>query len=128
MLLRCVLEGDDEIDTTKVESTRRVRQLQHSILEAFVPPLVFLLIFPVFIIMCMTHYHAFGWFLLLPQSRTGSEVEEYDGETQGAIRKIMFDQNQKAPPLLDKLGNQLQCLNALSVFKRLAQNACQFIY
>jgi len=42
---KCVLEGDQEIDTTKVESTRS---------------------------MC-----------------------EYDGETQGAIRKIMFDQNQK---------------------------------
>ena len=23
-------------------------------------------------------------------------IEEYDGETQGAIRKIMFDQDQKA--------------------------------
>jgi len=43
---KCVLEGDEEIDTTKVESTR--------------------------------------------------SMEEYDGETQGAIRKIMFDQNQKA--------------------------------
>lgn len=43
---KCVLEGDQEIDTTKVESTR--------------------------------------------------SMEEYDGETQGAIRKIMFDQNQKA--------------------------------
>lgn len=43
---KCVLEGDQEIDTSKVESTRK--------------------------------------------------VEEYDGETQGAIRKIMFDQNQKA--------------------------------
>merc|ERR1719336_2662164 len=42
---KCVLEGDQEIDTTKVESTR--------------------------------------------------SMEEYDGETQGAIRKIMFDQNQK---------------------------------
>lgn len=42
---KCVLEGDPEIDTTKVESTRK--------------------------------------------------MEEYDGETQGAIRKIMFDQNQK---------------------------------
>eukprot|EP00930_Biecheleria_cincta_P067963 TRINITY_DN5495_c0_g1_i1.p1 TRINITY_DN5495_c0_g1~~TRINITY_DN5495_c0_g1_i1.p1 ORF type:complete len:366 (-),score=88.52 TRINITY_DN5495_c0_g1_i1:56-1153(-) len=42
---KCVLEGDPEIDTTKVESTR--------------------------------------------------SMEEYDGETQGAIRKIMFDQNQK---------------------------------
>eukprot|EP00405_Crypthecodinium_cohnii_P037740 CAMPEP_0206536264 /NCGR_PEP_ID=MMETSP0325_2-20121206/6649_1 /ASSEMBLY_ACC=CAM_ASM_000347 /TAXON_ID=2866 /ORGANISM="Crypthecodinium cohnii, Strain Seligo" /LENGTH=334 /DNA_ID=CAMNT_0054033449 /DNA_START=53 /DNA_END=1053 /DNA_ORIENTATION=+ len=42
---KCVLEGDQEIDTTKVESTRR--------------------------------------------------MDEYDGETQGAIRKIMFDQNQK---------------------------------
>mmetsp|Transcript_80089 Transcript_80089/g.179229 ORF Transcript_80089/g.179229 Transcript_80089/m.179229 type:complete len:361 (-) Transcript_80089:70-1152(-) len=42
---KCVLEGDEEIDTTKVESTR--------------------------------------------------SMEEYDGETQGAIRKIMFDQNQK---------------------------------
>eukprot|EP00932_Pfiesteria_piscicida_P002433 SRR837773.12369.p1 GENE.SRR837773.12369~~SRR837773.12369.p1 ORF type:complete len:360 (-),score=71.44 SRR837773.12369:56-1072(-) len=42
---KCVLEGDEEIDTTKVESTRR--------------------------------------------------MDEYDGETQGAIRKIMFDQNQK---------------------------------
>jgi hypothetical protein len=42
---KCVLEGDEEIDTTKVESTRR--------------------------------------------------IDEYDGETQGAIRKIMFDQNQK---------------------------------
>jgi len=40
-----VVEGDPEIDTTKVESTRK--------------------------------------------------MEEYDGETQGAIRKIMFDQNQK---------------------------------
>lgn len=43
---KCVLEGDEEIDTTKVESTR--------------------------------------------------SMEEYDGETQGAIRKIMFDQCQKA--------------------------------
>lgn len=43
---KCVFEGDEEIDTTKVESTRR--------------------------------------------------IDEYDGETQGAIRKIMFDQNQKA--------------------------------
>merc|ERR1719456_1456084 len=43
---KCVLEGDEEIDTTKVESTRG--------------------------------------------------MEEYDGETQGAIRKIMFDQSQKA--------------------------------
>mmetsp|Transcript_35748 Transcript_35748/g.98528 ORF Transcript_35748/g.98528 Transcript_35748/m.98528 type:complete len:350 (-) Transcript_35748:41-1090(-) len=43
---RCVLEGDEEIDTTKVESTRT--------------------------------------------------MDEYDGETQGAIRKIMFDQHQKA--------------------------------
>lgn len=43
---KCVLEGDQEIDTTKVESTRT--------------------------------------------------MDEYDGETQGAIRKIMFDQNQKA--------------------------------
>lgn len=42
---KCVLEGDQEIDTTKVESTRT--------------------------------------------------MDEYDGETQGAIRKIMFDQNQK---------------------------------
>merc|ERR1711979_26411 len=42
---KCVLEGDEEIDTTKVESTR--------------------------------------------------SMGEYDGETQGAIRKIMFDQNQK---------------------------------
>lgn len=42
---KCVLEGDPEIDTTKVESTR--------------------------------------------------SMDEYDGETQGAIRKIMFDQNQK---------------------------------
>merc|ERR1719189_2589696 len=42
---KCVLEGDQEIDTTKVESTRG--------------------------------------------------MEEYDGETQGAIRKIMFDQCQK---------------------------------
>merc|ERR1712203_1174654 len=42
---KCVLEGDPEIDTTKVESTRT--------------------------------------------------MDEYDGETQGAIRKIMFDQNQK---------------------------------
>mmetsp|Transcript_51159 Transcript_51159/g.121589 ORF Transcript_51159/g.121589 Transcript_51159/m.121589 type:complete len:369 (-) Transcript_51159:98-1204(-) len=42
---KCVLEGDEEIDTTKVESVRR--------------------------------------------------MDEYDGETQGAIRKIMFDQNQK---------------------------------
>jgi len=42
---KCVLEGDQEIDTTKVESTRA--------------------------------------------------IEEYDGETQGAIRKILFDQNQK---------------------------------
>lgn len=42
---KSVLEGDQEIDTTKVESTRR--------------------------------------------------MDEYDGETQGAIRKIMFDQNQK---------------------------------
>lgn len=42
---KCVLEGDEEIDTTKVESTR--------------------------------------------------SMEEYDGETQGAIRKIMFDQCQK---------------------------------
>merc|ERR1719456_1680086 len=41
-----VLEGDEEIDTTKVESTR--------------------------------------------------SMDEYDGETQGAIRKIMFDQSQKA--------------------------------
>merc|ERR1719245_949392 len=45
MWWKCVLEGDSEIDTTKVESTR--------------------------------------------------SMEEYDGETQGAIRKIMFDQNQK---------------------------------
>lgn len=45
MWWKCVLEGDPEIDTTKVESTRK--------------------------------------------------MEEYDGETQGAIRKIMFDQNQK---------------------------------
>lgn len=43
---KCVLEGDEEIDTTKVESTRT--------------------------------------------------MQEYDGETQGAIRKIMFDQTQKA--------------------------------
>lgn len=43
---KCVLEGDPEIDTTKVESTRT--------------------------------------------------MDEYDGETQGAIRKIMFDQCQKA--------------------------------
>lgn len=43
---KCVLEGDEEIDTTKVESTRT--------------------------------------------------MDEYDGETQGAIRKIMFDQCQKA--------------------------------
>merc|ERR1712226_1591068 len=43
---KCVLEGDQEIDTTKVESTRT--------------------------------------------------MDEYDGETQGAIRKIMFDQHQKA--------------------------------
>jgi len=43
---KCVLEGDEEIDTTKVESTRT--------------------------------------------------MDEYDGETQGAIRKIMFDQSQKA--------------------------------
>merc|ERR1711988_1351643 len=43
---KCVLEGDQEIDTTKVESTR--------------------------------------------------SMDEYDGETQGAIRKIMFDQRQKA--------------------------------
>jgi len=42
---KCVLEGDQEIDTTKVESTRT--------------------------------------------------MDEYDGETQGAIRKIMFDQHQK---------------------------------
>lgn len=42
---KCVLEGDQEIDTSKVESTRA--------------------------------------------------MDEYDGETQGAIRKIMFDQNQK---------------------------------
>lgn len=42
---KCVLEGDQEIDTSKVESTR--------------------------------------------------SMDEYDGETQGAIRKIMFDQNQK---------------------------------
>lgn len=42
---KCVLEGDEEIDTTKVESTRK--------------------------------------------------IDEYDGETQGAIRKIMFDQHQK---------------------------------
>jgi len=42
---KCVLEGDEEIDTTKVESTR--------------------------------------------------SMHEYDDETQGAIRKIMFDQNQK---------------------------------
>jgi len=42
---KCVLEGDQEIDTTKVESTK--------------------------------------------------SMEEYDGETQGAIRKIMFDQSQK---------------------------------
>lgn len=42
---KCVFEGDQEIDTTKVESTRT--------------------------------------------------MDEYDGETQGAIRKIMFDQNQK---------------------------------
>mmetsp|Transcript_51828 Transcript_51828/g.116870 ORF Transcript_51828/g.116870 Transcript_51828/m.116870 type:complete len:369 (+) Transcript_51828:119-1225(+) len=42
---KCVLEGDEEIDTSKVESVRR--------------------------------------------------MDEYDGETQGAIRKIMFDQNQK---------------------------------
>lgn len=42
---KCVLEGDQEIDTTKVESTKT--------------------------------------------------MDEYDGETQGAIRKIMFDQNQK---------------------------------
>merc|ERR1719230_295187 len=42
---KCVLEGDKEIDTTKVESTRT--------------------------------------------------MDEYDGETQGAIRKIMFDQCQK---------------------------------
>lgn len=42
---KCVLEGDQAIDTTKVESTR--------------------------------------------------SMEEYDGETQGAIRKIMFDQCQK---------------------------------
>eukprot|EP00927_Polykrikos_kofoidii_P061186 TRINITY_DN56052_c0_g1_i1.p1 TRINITY_DN56052_c0_g1~~TRINITY_DN56052_c0_g1_i1.p1 ORF type:complete len:370 (-),score=75.03 TRINITY_DN56052_c0_g1_i1:150-1259(-) len=43
---KCVLEGDEEIDTTKVESTRA--------------------------------------------------MESFDGETQGAIRKIMFDQHQKA--------------------------------
>eukprot|EP00811_Abedinium_folium_P001883 NODE_11726_length_1268_cov_9.448729.p1 GENE.NODE_11726_length_1268_cov_9.448729~~NODE_11726_length_1268_cov_9.448729.p1 ORF type:complete len:333 (-),score=97.56 NODE_11726_length_1268_cov_9.448729:270-1184(-) len=43
---KCVLEGDEEIDTSKVESTRT--------------------------------------------------MDEYDGETQGAIRKIMFDQSQKA--------------------------------
>jgi hypothetical protein len=43
---KCVLEGDQEIDTTKVESVRT--------------------------------------------------MDEYDGETQGAIRKIMFDQHQKA--------------------------------
>jgi|Transcript_121662 hypothetical protein len=43
---KCVLEGDKEIDTTKVESVRT--------------------------------------------------MDEYDGETQGAIRKIMFDQAQKA--------------------------------
>merc|ERR1712051_1014059 len=42
---KCVLQGDQEIDNTKVESTR--------------------------------------------------SMDEYDGETQGAIRKIMFDQNQK---------------------------------
>merc|ERR1719188_1225853 len=45
MWWKCVIEGDSEIDTTKVESTR--------------------------------------------------SMEEYDGETQGAIRKIMFDQSQK---------------------------------
>eukprot|EP00928_Gymnodinium_smaydae_P046766 TRINITY_DN31183_c0_g1_i1.p1 TRINITY_DN31183_c0_g1~~TRINITY_DN31183_c0_g1_i1.p1 ORF type:complete len:392 (-),score=122.17 TRINITY_DN31183_c0_g1_i1:216-1391(-) len=52
---KCVLEGDEEIDTTKVESTRA--------------------------------------------------MYEYDGETQGAIRKIMFDQNQKAmgKPTSDQL-------------------------
>merc|ERR1712060_643861 len=52
---KCVLEGDEEIDTTKVESTRT--------------------------------------------------MDEYDGETQGAIRKIMFDQNQKAKgnPTSDQL-------------------------
>lgn len=43
---KCFLQGDQEIDTTKVESTKR--------------------------------------------------VDEYDPETQGAIRKIMFDQSQKA--------------------------------
>merc|ERR1719253_120282 len=42
----CFLEGDETIDTTKVESTKR--------------------------------------------------IHEYDNETQGAIRKIVFDQNQKA--------------------------------
>jgi len=46
---KCVLEGDEEIDTTKVESTRT--------------------------------------------------MDEYDGETQGAIRKIMFDQTQKTKGL-----------------------------
>ena len=40
-----MFEGDEEIDTSKVESTKK--------------------------------------------------IEEYDGQTQGAIRKIMFDQNQK---------------------------------
>merc|ERR1711988_995725 len=52
---KCVLEGDQEIDTTKVESTR--------------------------------------------------SMDEYDGETQGAIRKIMFDQNQKiqGKPTSDQL-------------------------
>jgi len=52
---KCVLEGDNEIDTTKVESVRT--------------------------------------------------MDEYDGETQGAIRKIMFDQAQKAKkePTSDQL-------------------------
>ena len=37
-----------------------------------------------------------------------SKVEEYDGETQGAIRKIMFDQEQKRKglPTSDELKNE----------------------
>lgn len=34
--------------------------------------------------------------LLLPKVDSTTKVSEYDGETQGAIRKIMFDHRQKS--------------------------------
>ena len=83
---KSALHGAAEIDTTKVDSTRQVHDsLSISVSTSTSTPRL---------------AHKLG--------PTRQQVYDYDGETQGAIRKIMFDQDQKRRnlPTSDEMQNE----------------------